>query len=124
MSRAEPIIDTDIHAVLSGRQVMERLLEPWRTRWASGSRGPGHLGYWNPNGVMRSDTALPDGSRIEGSPQNLGRHFFDVYGLEAGILNAGNLHIGLSPDADFAAAVVAAENDVVAADWLPADPRF
>ena len=37
--------------------------EPWRTRWSSGNRGPGHLGYWNPNGVMRSDTVLPDGSQ-------------------------------------------------------------
>jgi predicted TIM-barrel fold metal-dependent hydrolase len=124
MKRAEPIIDTDIHAVLSGRQIMERLPEPWRTRWASGNRGPGHLGYWNPNGVMRSDTGLPDGSPIESSPENLARHFFDVYEIEYGILNAGNLHIGLSPEPDYAAAVLAAENDVVAEEWLPADPRF
>ena len=124
MSKDHAIIDTDIHAVLSGRRIGELLPEPWRTRWASGNRGPGHLGYWNPNGVMRSDTGLPDGTRIESSPANLARHFFDVYRLEYGILNAGGLHIGLSPDPDFAAAVIAAENDVVAQDWLPADPRF
>ena len=40
------------------------------------------------------------------------------------MLNAGKLHIGLSPEPDYAAAVVAAENDVIAADWLSADPRF
>jgi predicted TIM-barrel fold metal-dependent hydrolase len=124
MSRGYSIIDTDIHAVLSAQRVMDLLQEPWRTRWASGSRGPGHLGYWNPNGVMRSDTGLPDGSRVENTPGNLARHFFDLYGIEYGILNAGNLHIGLSPDPDYAAAVVAAENDVVAQDWLPADSRF
>jgi predicted TIM-barrel fold metal-dependent hydrolase len=124
MSRGHAVIDTDIHAVPSAQRVMERLPEPWRTRWASGNRGPGHLGYWNPNGVMRSDTGLPDGSRIESSPENLARHFFDVYEIEYGILNAGNLHIGLSPDPDYAAAVLTAENDVVAQDWLPADPRF
>jgi predicted TIM-barrel fold metal-dependent hydrolase len=124
MPKDYAIIDTDIHAVLSARRVQELLPEPWRTRWASGSRGPGHLGYWNPNGVMRSDTALPDGSRIESSPENLGRHFFDVYDLEYGVLNAGNLHMGLSPDPDFAAAVMSADNDVVALDWLPADPRL
>jgi predicted TIM-barrel fold metal-dependent hydrolase len=73
---------------------------------------------------MRSDTGLPDGSHIESSPDNLGRHFFDLYGMEYGILNAGNLHIGLSPEPDYAAAVVSAENDVVAQDWLPVDPRF
>jgi predicted TIM-barrel fold metal-dependent hydrolase len=118
------LIDTDIHAVLSSRRVQELLPEPWRTRWASGSRGPGHLGYWNPNGVMRSDTVLPDGSRIESTPENLGRHFFDVYGLEYGILNSGNLHMGLSPDPDYAAAVMTAQNDVLAQDWLPADSRI
>jgi predicted TIM-barrel fold metal-dependent hydrolase len=124
MEKEYAIIDTDIHAVPSGRRVPDFLPEPWRQRWNSGSRGPGHLGYWNPNGVMRSDTALPDGSRVESSPENLGRHFFDVYGLEFGILNMGSLHVGLSPDPDYAAAVVAAMNDVVAQDWLPADPRF
>src|SRR2546421_5716346 len=112
------IIDTDIHAVLSPKRVGELLPEPWRTRWASGSRGPGHLGYWNPNGVMRSDTALPDGSRIESTPQNLARHFFDVHGLEYGILNSGSQHIGLSPDPDYAAAVLTVENDIVAQEWL------
>jgi len=82
MHRDYPVIDTDIHAVLSAQRVMERLPEPWRGRWASGNRGPGHLGYWNPNGVMRSDTGLPDGSHIENSPGNLGRHFFDLYRIE------------------------------------------
>src|SRR5436189_6100262 len=109
MGRDYAIIDADVHAILSGRSVMERLPEPWRTRWASGSRGPGHLGYWNPNGVMRSDTALPDGSRIESTPQNLARYFFDVYGLEYGILNSGSQHIGLSPDPDYAAVVLTVE---------------
>jgi predicted TIM-barrel fold metal-dependent hydrolase len=124
MKRKHSVIDTDIHAVLNSRRVMDFLPEPWRTRYASGNRGAGHIGYWNPNGVMRSDTKLPDGSRIEGSPENLARHFFDVYDLEFGVLNVGSQHIGLSPEPDYAAAVVSAENSVMAADWLPADPRF
>ena len=120
-----PIVDTDIHPVLNAKRVAEILPEPWRTRYAGGNRGPGNLGYWNPNGVMRSDTALPDGSRIETSPENLGRHFLDPCGISRGILNpAGALHIGLSPEPDFAAAVASAQNDVVARDWLPADPRL
>jgi len=120
-----PVIDTDIHPVLDARRLTEILPEPWRTRWASGSRGPGHLGYWNPNGVMRSDTALPDGSRIESTPRNLARHFLGVYGVAYGILNPGDaLHIGLSPEPDFAAAVVRDVNEAIAADWLPADARL
>jgi uncharacterized protein len=125
MARDYRVIDTDIHNIVSERRVMDYLSEPWRSRYESGSRGPGHLGYWNPNGVMRSDTKLPDGTRIENSPQNLARHFLDVYDLEYGVLvPAGALHVGLSPDPDFAAAVVAANNDVIVDDWLPADPRF
>ena len=73
---------------------------------------------------MRSDTVLGNGTRIESRPRTLARHFFDKYGLAYGVLNAGSQHIGLSPEPDYAAAVLAAENDVLAADWLPADPRF
>ncbi|MEO2006430.1 MAG: hypothetical protein ABGY41_20305 [Candidatus Poribacteria bacterium] len=125
MGRPHAVIDTDIHNVVSSARVMDYLEEPWRSRYASGSRGPGHLGYWNPNGVMRSDTELPDGSRIENSPESLGAHFFDVHELEYGVLvPAGALHVGLSPDPDFAAAVVSANNDVLIDDWLPADRRF
>lgn len=125
MGRPYAVIDTDIHNVVSSARVMDYLEEPWRSRYASGSRGPGHLGYWNPNGVMRSDTELPDGSRIEDSPKSLAAHFFDVHELEYGVLvPAGALHVGLSPDPDFAAAVVSANNDVLIDDWLPADRRF
>ena len=118
------IIDTDIHSTVNAARVAEFLPEPWRMRYKSGNRGPGHPGYWNPNGVMRSDAVTDDGIRIESRPETLGEHFFDLYGIEFGVLNAGNLHIGLSPEPDYSAAVVAAENDVLAADWLPVDSRF
>lgn len=125
MNPRPTIIDTDIHQVLSSRRMLDFLPEPWRTRYASGSRGPGHLGYWNPNGVMRSDTRLEDGSRIEESAENLARHFLDPYGIEYGILTGGGaLHVGLSPDPDYAAAYVSAENDIVLHDWLEREPRL
>ena len=119
------LIDTDIHQVIDPERIRDFLPEPWRTRYDSGGRPPGHLGYWNPNGVMRSDTRLPDGSKIEASPRSLAEHFFDRYGIEFGVLTGGSAqHVGLSPEPDWAAAYISAENDVVAADWLPADPRF
>ena len=125
MGDTVPIVDTDIHPVLNGSHLQEYLPEPWRARWASGSRGPGHLGYWNPNGVMRSDTKLPDGSKVEQTAANLSKHFMDVYQLSYGILNPGGaLHMGLSPDPDYAAAVCSAGNQVVAEDWLKADDRY
>jgi predicted TIM-barrel fold metal-dependent hydrolase len=119
------VIDTDIHFAIDPQRIVDFLPEPWRRRYTTGNRGPGHPGYWNPNGVDRSDAVTPDGARIEASPQALSRYFFDVYGIEYGILNKeSSLHVGLSPEPDFAAAVISAVNDVIVSDWLPTDPRF
>jgi uncharacterized protein len=84
----------------------------------------GYPGYWNPIGVRRADAVLPDGTDIADSARGLGTHFLDVYGIEYGVLNVDDLAIGLSPDADYAAAMVAAVNDVIVEEWLPVDPRF
>ncbi|MGN6810247.1 MAG: amidohydrolase family protein [Thermomicrobiales bacterium] len=119
------VIDTDIHPVPDARRVQDFLPEPWRTRYASGNRGAAGLGYWNPNGVMRPDAVTPEGKRVEGSVESLGKYFLDQYQIEYGILNPANtLAIGLSPEFDYAAALVAAINDVFLEDWLPADPRL
>ena len=119
-----PIIDTDIHAVLNWQHVVECLREPWRSRAAGGNRASGPLGYWNPNGVMRGDTKLEDGRRIESSAETLGEHFFDVYGISFGILNSGNLHAALSPEPDYAAALMTASNATIVEDWLKQDDRI
>lgn len=119
------IIDTDIHPVSIPDLVAPRLPEPWRTRYLSGNRGPGGLGYWNPNGVMRPDAVTEDGRRIEGFPDTLSEHFFDKYDLTYGILNpAGSLQAGLSPEFDYPAAIASATNDHFIEDWLPTDSRF
>jgi predicted TIM-barrel fold metal-dependent hydrolase len=125
MSQPRAIIDTDIHSSYESERMLDFLPEPWRTRYASGETGPGLLGYWNPNGVMRSDAVTPEGERIERNPHHLARYYFDEYGIEYGILNPErSLHFGLSPDADYSAALVSGVNDIVANDWLPADARF
>jgi predicted TIM-barrel fold metal-dependent hydrolase len=118
-------IDTDVHFSVDPQRIAEFLPEPWRRRYTAGYRGPGYLGYWNPNGIDRADALTPDGERIEASPATLARYFFDVYGIDYGILNKeSSLGIGLSPEPDFAAAVASALNDVIVTDWLPVDPRF
>jgi len=118
------IVDTDIPPGANRDRLLDFLSEPWRTRVASGDAGPGHLGYWNPNGVNRSDALTPDGQRIERDPITLGKYHLDVYNITFGILNAGGLHMGLSPEPDYAAAYCSALNDVFIHDWLPADPRL
>ncbi|GIV78164.1 amidohydrolase family protein [Litorilinea aerophila] len=125
MSTPLLIVDTDIHPGLNGDRVAEFLPEPWRTRFRSGNRSSGTLGYWNPNGVNRVDAVLEDGTRIEQDPQALARHLLDEYHISYGILNVGSvLHLGVSPEPDYAAALISAMNDVVIHDWLPADPRY
>jgi uncharacterized protein len=74
---------------------------------------------------MRPDAVTDEGERIEANPRALARYFFDHYKIEYGILNSeAGPRMGLSPEPDFAAAVIAAENDIIVNDWLPADPRF
>jgi predicted TIM-barrel fold metal-dependent hydrolase len=124
MESSSFIVDTDIHAVPDPRQVAGRLAQPWRARYASGNQGPSGQGYWNPNGVMRSDAVLDDGTRIESDPHALAEHFFDPYHIDFGILNTANMSIALSAEVDYAAAVIAAVNDVFVEEWLPVDPRF
>lgn len=118
------IIDTDIHPGVSRKRMLDFLPEPWRTRVAGGDEGPGHLGYWNPNGVNRRDAVTEAGERIERDPATLAKYHLDAYNIAFGILNPGGLHFGLSPEPDYAAAYCRAMNDVYIHDWLPADARF
>lgn len=118
------IIDTDIHPGFKRERLLDFLPEPWKTRVASGNSGPGHLGYWNPNGVNRSDATTPDGININNQPDTLSQYHFDEYDITYGILNPGGLAMGLSPEPDFAAAYCSAINQVFIEDWLPIDNRF
>ena len=125
MLKEYPIVDTDIHPGIPASAIVDRLAQPWRMRFQSGNRGAGTLGYWNPNGVNRPDAVLADGSRIEDNPIALATHLLDEFGLAFGILNTGSvLHLGLSPEPDYAAALISAMNDVLIEEWLPADSRY
>ena len=118
------LIDTDIHPGGNQQRMLEFLPEPWRTRVKDGNAGPGHLGYWNPNGVNRRDAVTPEGDYIANGPATLARYHFDAHNLAYGVLNPGGLYIGLSPEPDFAAAYCSAINQVFIEDWLPVDSRF
>jgi uncharacterized protein len=123
---AKPLlVDTDIHPNADSQRIMDFLPEPWRTRYAGGNRSATSLGWWNPNGVNRPDAVTEDGARLEGDPHLLARFFLDEYGIDYAVLiTGGTLHLGLSPEADYAASVISATNDVMIHDWLPADERY
>lgn len=121
----QALIDSDIHNGIDRQRVLDILPEPWKTRYKSGGGAPGGLGYWNPNGVLRADALTPSGTRIDADPHDMATMFLDAYGIEFGVLNPqSSLQFGLSPEPDFAAAVVSAINDVMIEDWLTADPRY
>ncbi len=118
------VIDVDVHPIIDSVRVLDFLPEPWRTRFASGNRSAGGLGYWNPNDVMRRDAVLDDGTPIYVSPDAIALHHFDAYNLEYGILNNPHIGMPLSPEPNYAASVISAFNDVLIEDWLPVDARF
>ena len=125
MRKEYTIVDTDIHPGVPNSKILPRLAQPWRMRLEQGNRSAGTLGYWNPNGVNRPDAVLDDGSRIEDDPKALADHWLTPNHIDYGILNTGSvLHLGLSPEADYAIALTSAINDVIVEEWLPADPRY
>jgi len=125
MPRAETVIDTDIHTMAIPERVAAYLPEPWKRRYLGGNRGPGVLGYWNPGGVLRADAVTDAGVQIAARPETLARDYFDVTGIAYGVLNPeGVIHIGVSPELDYSAALISAINDHFIHDWLPVDPRF
>src|SRR5919112_3810222 len=126
------VIDVDIHpTVLSGDpiddQMVQRLPEPWRTRYASGytgHRGPANrLGYYNPVGFFQVDAVTPDGSSVANNPESLARYYFDRHNLEYGVLNPECLAaLMMWPETDFSAAMLSAMNDILVEEWLSTDP--
>ena len=125
MPAPRSIIDADIHPTMNPARVAEYLPEPYRSRYASGSRGPGTLGYWNAAGFLQADAKTDEGDWIASAPGTLSTHFFDRYNLEYGLLNSESaIHIGVGPESSFGAAVLSAMNDVMIHEWLPTDERF
>jgi len=105
--------------------MVEYLAEPWRSRFANANHGSGTPGYWNAAGFHQADAITDDGDAIASQPETLSCLFFDVYGLEYGILNSESaIHIGVGPDMTFGAALLSAMNDGMVNEWLPVDSRF
>ncbi len=125
MKNEYPVVDTDIHPGVVSERMLDFLTDPWARRLRDGNRASGTLGYWNPGGVNRADAVLENGERIEIDPKAMSKYLLDEYKIDYGILNPGNsLHFGLSPEADYAAAMISAVNSIMIEDWLPSDPRY
>ncbi len=125
MAKPRMIVDADLHPVPVHEKVGEYLKEPWRSRYLRGDHGAGHPNYFNPNGVMRSDSVTADGRRIEKSPETMATHFLDKYEIDYAVLNPMEaMEHCVSPDAHYSAAALSAVNSHFVEDWLPVDKRY
>lgn len=125
-SRSGPIIDADVHSVVSSVEVLfPYLTEHWREYITqSAFKGPVENAY-----PPKAPTSIrPDLRREDGSPagstlQRLQADVIDPLALEYAILNCSygieSIH---NPDA--AAALASAVNDWHLAEWLEAEPRL
>ena len=125
MTANKLIFDSDLHPVPVHQLVAEYLDEPWRSRYLRGDHGAGHPNYFNPNGVMRSDSVTEEGVRIEKSPETMASHYMDVYDIDYAVLNPMEaMEHCVSPDAHYSAAALSAVNTHFVEDWLPVDERY
>ncbi|MFN8524908.1 MAG: amidohydrolase family protein [Chloroflexota bacterium] len=122
----QPVIDTDIHCRLPSYQALfPYLTAHWREYLTiSAFKGPIDTAY--PSGAPTSALA---GTRPEGggppasSLELVRRHVLDPWNVEYGILNP-TYEVDTLHNPDLAAAMAAAVNDWLIAEWLAPEPRL
>lgn len=127
MHFGEPVIDCDIHATVPSIQALfPYLSEHWREyiQTSAFNKGPTDTAYpaHAPTSLspgLAGSNATPPGSSLI----DVQRDVLDPWGVEIGILNCAygvdSLH-----NPDTAAAMAAAVNDWLVAEWLERDPRL
>ena len=119
------LLDVDVHPMFLPRDILPRLPEPWRTRFANEHSGGGtrvvrDYPRWR-NGGFRLDAAVPGGA--PGSDIDVLRaQLLDEYGTDIAILIP--LTFVLEGPTAYKAALCRAINDWVAQEWLDRDPRL
>jgi predicted TIM-barrel fold metal-dependent hydrolase len=119
------LVDVDVHPTFLPRDILPRLPEPWRTRYANqysgrGERGIAEYPRWR-NGGYRIDAATPNGPA--GSDLGvLQAQLLEEYDTDIAILIP--LTFVLEGPAEYKAAICRAVNDWIAEEWLDRDPRL
>jgi predicted TIM-barrel fold metal-dependent hydrolase len=119
------LIDVDVHPLFLPRDILPRLPERWRTRYANEHSGRGprvvrDYPRWR-NGGFRIDAAVPGGA--PGSDLGLLRaQLLEEYDTDIAILIP--LTFVLEGPAEYKAALCRAINDWLAQEWLDRDPRL
>ena len=119
------LIDVDVHPLFLPRDILPRLPERWRTRYANEHSGRGprvvrDYPRWR-NGGFRIDAAVPGGA--PGSDLGVLRaQLLEEYDTDIAILIP--LTFALEGPAEYKAALCRAINDWLAQEWLDRDPRL
>jgi predicted TIM-barrel fold metal-dependent hydrolase len=119
------LIDVDVHPLFLPRDILPRLPEPWRTRYANEQSGRKErvvrdYPRWR-NGGFRTDAAVPGGA--PGSDLGVLRsQLLEEYGTGIAVLIP--LTFVLEGPAEYKAALCRAVNDWLAEEWLDRDPRL
>jgi predicted TIM-barrel fold metal-dependent hydrolase len=125
--QAKPLLlDVDVHPLFLPRDILPRLPEPWRTRYANENSGRGGARVvrdyprWR-NGGFRIDAAVPGGA--PGSDIDVLRaQLLEEYDTDIAVLIP--LTFMLEGPAAYKAALCRAINDWLAEEWLDRDPRL
>src|SRR5216683_7895576 len=121
MDLGQPVVDCDIHATVpSVEALLPYLSDHWREYIrTSAFKGPVDTAY-PPNAPT---TVQPGNPRPDGSLAQIQQQVLDAWGVEVGILNCAYAVDSLH-NPDTAAAMAAAVNDWLIAEWLDKEPRL
>jgi uncharacterized protein len=129
------VVDCDVHPTLTGlAELLPYLSSSWRRRldWIENyPKIPFHLAYFpgrrmRPNvPVLREDMTPENGGPPASDPAHVARTWLDRHNVHRALLFSLDATIlGVWQDADEAAALASAFNDLLAERWLSADARF
>jgi predicted TIM-barrel fold metal-dependent hydrolase len=123
-----PVIDADVHAVVPSIGALAPYLADQWTEFIEerGVGDPFGLAVAYPPAVpttVRPDWRPADGRPPAGDVELLRRHVLDPLHVDCAILTC-NYAVDSVRHPDFAAALAAAVNDWIAAEWLDRDPRL
>ena len=120
------LVDVDVHPLFLPRDILPRLPEPWRTRYANENSGGGtrvvrDYPRWR-NGGFRIDAAVPGGGPAGSDLDLMRTQLLAEYDTDIAILIP--LTFGFGGPAAYKAALCRAINDWLAEEWLDRDPRL
>ncbi|MDX3193725.1 amidohydrolase family protein [Streptomyces sp. MN03-5084-2B] len=121
-----PVIDTDVHEMISGPRFAFYIDEPYRSRININNWTGVHLPYTWPTtgGIARPDTISSPGTRAGSDYQLMREQHLDRYNVEHAVLTGLVYPTEFKTQPDFATAIARGYNNWLMREWLRKDERF